>query len=217
MPDIPSTLDLARRTELFQSIGEGVFTRLLRGSIVQLVPRGTTIFHEGEPADFVHFILAGCVGLMARAGTAEETVLTLFGEGDLAVVPAAVLAQPLLVSGVVVAEARILFIPAETFRAALDLEPRLCRAVLDHLARHLRLLIGQLTDLKLLGSRDRVLRYLRLRAEGGSTVVLREPKQLIARLLGMSPESLSRALAALEAEGVLRVEGQRVEFTGPEG
>jgi CRP/FNR family transcriptional activator FtrB len=89
--------------------------------------------------------------------------------------------------------------------------------VLDHLARHLRLLIGQLTDLKLLGSRDRVLRYLRLRAEGGSAVMLREPKQLIARLLGMSPESLSRALAALEAEGVLRVEGQRIEFSGPEG
>jgi len=217
MPTSPSTLDLARRTELFQSVGEGVFSRLLRGSIVQLVPRGTTIFQEGEPPGFVHFILTGCVGLVARAGTAEETVIALFGEGELAVVPASVLGQPLLVSGVVVAEARILFIPSETFRAALDLEPRLCRAVVDHLSRHWRLLIGQLTDLKLRGSRERVLRYLRLRAEGGPAVVLREPKQLIAKLLGMSPESLSRALAALEAEGVLRVDGQRVEFTGPAG
>lgn len=207
-----NTLALVRETELAQRVGESVMTRLINGSLVQILPPRAVLFEEGTDPEFVHLVLSGRVGLVASGGTAQEAVIEIFGAGSLLVVPAVILSLPYLVSGVVLAESRIMLIRADLFRRALDTEPVLARAVVDMLATHWRLLIDQIKDLKLRHAPQRLAQWLLREAEaqGSDLIRIGEPKRVVARRLGMSPESFSRAIAALEDGGAIRVERRSV-------
>ena len=207
-----STLALVRETELARKVGDSVITRLINGSVVQILPSRAVLFEEGTEPEFVHLVLSGRVGLVASGGTAQEAVIEIFGAGSLLVVPAVILSLPYLVSGVVLAESRIMLIRAELFRHALDNEPVLARAVVDMQARHWRLLIEQIKDLKLRHAPQRLAQWLLREAEaqGSELIQIGEPKRMIARRLGMSPESFSRGIAALEDGGAIRVERRSI-------
>jgi CRP/FNR family transcriptional activator FtrB len=170
------------------------------------------LFAEGAVPEAAHVVLLGRVGLVASGGTGQETVIEIFGDGTFLLVPAVVLGLPYLASGVVMAESRIMTIRAEVFRNELDAEPRFARAVVDMLAGHWRLLIEQIKDLKLRSAVERLADWvLRQSDEGGNgTVPLSEPKNVLAKRLGMSAESLSRAFAALAEAGAVTVSGRTV-------
>ncbi len=206
------TLALVRETELARRVGQSVMMRLVNGSLVQILPPRAVLFEEGAEPEFVHLVLSGRVGLVGSGGTTQEAVIEIFGSGSLLVVPAVILSLPYLVSGVVLAESRILLIRAELFRRALDDEPALTRAVVDLLAGHWRLLIEQIKDLKLRHAPERLAQWLLREAEaqGGERIQISEPKCVVARRLGMSPESFSRAIAALEEGGVIRVDRRSI-------
>lgn len=207
-----STLALVRETDLARRVGESAMTRLITGSIVQILPARAVLFEEGTEPEFVHLVLSGRVGLVASGGTAHEAVIEIFGAGSLLVVPAVILSLPYLVSGVVLAESRIMLIRAELFRRALDDEPALARAVVDMQAQHWRLLIEQIKDLKLRHAPQRLAQWLLREAEaqGSDVVQIGEPKRMVARRLGMSPESFSRGIAALEEGGAIRVDRRSI-------
>lgn len=207
-----STLALVRETELAHRVGEPVMMRLVNGSVVQILPPRAVLFEEGAEPEFVHLVLSGRVGLVASGGTAQEAVIEIFGAGSLLVVPAVILSLPYLVSGVVLAESRILLIRADLFRQALDDEPTLARAVVDMQAQHWRLLIEQIKDLKLRDAPQRLAQWLlrELEGQGGDLIQISEPKRVVARRLGMSPESFSRAIAALEEGGAIRVDRRSI-------
>jgi len=67
-------------------------------------------------------------------------------------------------------------------------------------------------DLKLHDSRTRVGRWLADAAKGagGTRIKLSVPKAMLARNLGMTPESFSRALAALQAAGAIAATGSSI-------
>lgn len=207
-----STLALVRETKLARRVGEPVMMRLVNGSVVQILPPRAVLFEEGAEPEFVHLVLSGRVGLVASGGTAQEAVIEIFGAGSLLVVPAVILSLPYLVSGVVLAESRILLIRAERFRQVLDDEPTLARAVVDMQAQHWRLLIEQIKDLKLRDAPQRLAQWLLRELEGqvGDLIQISEPKRVVARRLGMSPESFSRAIAALEEGGAIRVDRRSI-------
>ena len=207
-----NTLALVRETELARRVGELMMMRLVNGSLVQILPPRAVLFEEGAEPEFVHLVLSGRVGLVGSGGTTQEAVIEIFGSGSLLVVPVVILSLPYLVSGVVLAESRILLIRAELFRRALDAEPALTRGVVDLLAGHWRLLIEQIKDLMLRHAPERLAQWL-LReagAQGGERIQISEPKCVVARRLGMSPESFSRAIAALEEGEVIRVDRRSI-------
>ena len=80
------------------------------------------------------------------------------------------------------------------------------------MAQQWRLLVDQVVDLKTRDATQRAARFLlhRLPAQRGA-VDMPEPRGAIAARLGMTPESLSRALHGLEAAGLLRLQGRRVD------
>ena len=74
------------------------------------------------------------------------------------------------------------------------------------MSRRLRQLVNQVEDLSLKSSVERVAGYLaELCAEqtGGAIVRLPLDKAVIAKHLGMQPETLSRSLARLRTEGIV--------------
>lgn len=207
-----STLTLVREAELAHRVGERVIMRLANGGVVQILPPRAVLFEEGANPEFAHLVLSGRVGLVASGGTAQEAVIEIFGAGSLLVMPAVILSLPYLVSGIVLAESRIMLIRADLFRRVLDDEPALARAVVDMQARHWRLLIEQIKDLKLRDAPQRLAQWLlrELEQQGSGLIQVSEPKRVVARRLGMSPESFSRGIAALEEAGAIRADRRSI-------
>jgi CRP/FNR family transcriptional activator FtrB len=207
MPDKGLTARLVERSPFFAAAGAPAMAELLRPSFTQLLPRGTTLFEQGEAPDFLHMLLEGSIGLQARVEGSGRTMVELFGPGEVFLAPAVVLRMPYLASAVALTEIRVLMVPAECFREGVARSHDLCRATTQLLARHWRLMVDQVVDLKLRPAEARVARFVARRVSEESaagSVALPEPRGAIAARLGMTPETLSRALAGLEQKGKLR-------------
>ncbi len=214
MPGRPLNLDLLRRSPFFAASGEAAMARLLQPSFTQLLPKGAVLFEQHDEANFLYLLLEGRVALQARDETEAETGVEIFGPGELFLAPAAILGLPYLASAVALTPVRVLMIPAGVFRDGIAQDPALGRAALELLARHWRLMVDQVVDLKLRSAERRVARFLarRISEEAGAGAVdLPEPRSAIAARLAMTPETLSRVLATLTARGAIRLSGKRAD------
>jgi CRP/FNR family transcriptional activator FtrB len=185
--------------------------RLLDRAKPVALPRGALLFPQDAPADFLYLLLQGSIGLStAEAGGA--TVVEILSAGDAFVIAAVMLALPSPVAAVALAPTRLIALPAEEVRAAAAADPGLMHAAMAQMARQWRLMIDQVVDLKTRDATQRAAHFLarRLAAARGA-VDLPEPRAAIAARLGMTPESLSRALHGLEDAGLLRLHGRRVD------
>ncbi|MBX9699195.1 MAG: cyclic nucleotide-binding domain-containing protein, partial [Acetobacteraceae bacterium] len=186
MPDRSSNYSLVQRTPFFAAAGETAMARLLRPSFTQLLPRGAVMFEQDESADFLHLLLEGAVGLAARDETGAETMVEIFGPGELFLAPAAILRLPYLASGTALTDVRVLMIPAEVFREGMLEDAALARATTELLARHWRLMVDQVVDLKLRPAERRVARFLARRVPeeaGAGSADLPEPRAAVAARL----------------------------------
>lgn len=208
----PSTLALLTRTQLFAATGERVLARILTGSVTRQVAKNAPLFAEGDPVRLVNLVLAGQVALTATGSAGQRTVITLLGEGDLVAAPSMLLGIRAPVGAVATTTSRVLALDAALLKAEIAAEPSLAEAVLAMVSRHWCCLIAQIKDLKLHDSRTRVARWLAENAKGteGVPVKLGAPKAMLARNLGMTPESFSRALASLEAAGAIAAAGNAI-------
>lgn len=209
-------LPLIRRSRLFAQVGEVDLAAMLTTCFAQTLPAGAVLCHQGEKAEFLHIVLSGRVGLFGSAGH-DEALVEFFGAGDAFIVPAVVLDAPYLLTARILEEGRILMWPAAAFRAQLRATGTLAYGAVLLLSGYWRTLIGQIKDLKLLSAIERLSAFLLAlapRETGPVTVTLPGGRRLVAGRLGITPQSLSRAFAALRPLGISGA-GRQVTIVDP--
>ncbi len=209
-------LPLIRRSRLFAQVGEVDLAAMLTTCFAQTLPAGAVLCHQGEKAEFLHVVLSGRVGLFGSAGH-DEALVEFFGAGDAFIVPAVVLDAPYLLTARILEEGRILMWPAAAFRAQLRATGTLAYGAVLLLSGYWRTLIGQIKDLKLLSAIERLSAFLLAlapRETGPVTVTLPGGRRLVAGRLGITPQSLSRAFAALRPLGISGA-GRQVTIVDP--
>lgn len=187
-------------------------TRLLADAHPLSVPRGAVLLSQDAPAEVLYLLTQGSIGLAMVEEGGSSTMVEILVPGDAFVIAAVMLRLPSPVAATALAPSRLVAVPAEEMRAAAAADTGLMRAAMEQMARQWRLMVDQVVDLKTRDATQRAARFLvrRLAAARGA-VDLPEPRAAIAARLGMTPESLSRALHGLEAAGLLRLHGRRVD------
>ncbi|MBL8688288.1 MAG: cyclic nucleotide-binding domain-containing protein [Rhodospirillaceae bacterium] len=186
-------------------MSDASFRGLANGGLVQRLPPDAVLFEEGDRPEFLHVVLSGRVAMLSTRGEQREAIVEIFASGEVMIAPAVILDLPYLMTARVAESARVALIPAPAFRAALAEEIALAYAMTETLARHWRGLVTQIKELKLKSATERIGSYLLglLPAhQGPQTIRLEEDRRTVASRLGMSPESLSRALCQLRRIGV---------------
>lgn len=180
--------------------------------------RGEVIFQEGSPCAGLYVIAAGCVRVLKRSAEGREQVLHREREGALGEGPLFD-GDPYPASAEALEPAALLFLPRETVLAWCRKRPELAIGIARALARRVRRFAALAEDLALREVGQRLAGYLVARAaedgeavRGGAEVVLRESNQEIATQIGTVRELVSRALAGLRREGLIRVSGRRVSI-----
>lgn len=177
---------------------------LLAKALTHSVASGTMLFDQGDVPTFQHVLLSGAVHLIGRSSDGREVLVEVVEPPELILPAAVATASPALTQARTVGPARLLLIEAAAFRVALEADPALAKAVIASLSGQFRRMVRQIKNLKLRTANQRVGCYVLAlaRRQGSGTVILPHEKGLIASELGMSRESFSRALAALQAEGL---------------
>ena len=194
-----------RMCPLFRHTGEAAVQRLAEKARVTSVERGQIVFTQGDPADAFYIVLEGWVKLYRLTPGGDEAVVTVLTRGESFAEPVMFLGGRYPVIAEAASHGRLLRIEHTTFVQCLEHESDLAAAMLASIGRRAAELTEQIGALKLLDAPRRVGEFfLHLLASGGDNgrIALPYEKVLIAARLGMTPESFSRALAALSKVGV---------------
>ncbi len=199
---------------LFREMGDSDRERIFAGSFLQVFPPQLTLFELGQHADFLHVLVDGLVELYASSA-GRDTTMRIVEPVSSFILAAVVTDMPYLMSARTLVASRILLVPAPLVREMIRQDVALMEATMRELALGYRDLVRALTDMKLRQSAERLGNLIlqqELRQGGTGQVRLRAEKRLLASLLGMTPENLSRAFGVLGQHG-LEVDGAQLKIT----
>lgn len=210
-----STIADLQKTPLFLRLPEDDLRMLLAESRIETRGEGEPLFERGGAAERFFVVLSGHVELFVEHG-GRRSVL------EIAQRPALLGEAALLTGGThpnsarVVDAAKLLIVPAGAFLTALDERVDLAMLMLCSMSQRLRGLVSQIARLKQKSTAQRLAGFLLgLTSAASGPVVVRFPydKRLAAESLGMSAESLSRALVRLAELGVESRDGNVVSIS----
>jgi CRP/FNR family transcriptional activator FtrB len=193
-----------RALELFANMREAHFRTLMNAAFLQAFPPRVQLIREGEPADFLHVLVEGAVEQFA-AHNGRETTIEVLVPTTTFILAAVIRDEVYLKSARTLADSRILMIPAAAVRDVFGRDSAFARAVVAELASRYRSIVRTLKNQKLRTATERLANWiLATDALSGATgrIALEFEKRLLASLLGMTPENLSRSFAALKTHGV---------------
>ncbi len=202
------------RLPIFSDMDETLRDSIFSASLLQAFPRQLVLFEVGQRADFLHILVDGLVELFTSNGD-RDTSMVIVTPGHSFILAAAITDMPYLMAARTLSTSRILLVPAPLLRDTIEQDGALNRATMHELAWDYREMVRALTDMKLRQSTERLANHLLLQSRrlgGADCFQLRGEKRLLASLLGMTPENLSRAFGALAQHGI-RVDGLTISIT----
>ncbi len=201
----PDDVTIIRRTPLFSALDEAQATALLRGARVRDYADESLLFSAGDRADHFYVVLRGSVRLFALSEEGDETIIEVIGAGNSFAEGAIFGAGRYPVHAEVFSGARLVSINAAPLLEALRSDSGMAMAVLASLCRWQLNLMAEIRRLKAQAPAQRLAWFLvSLAGDVSGEAVFRLPfrKTIVAGRIGITPESLSRALARLAELGV---------------
>jgi len=212
-----SDIGLVRDLPLFREMTAGHFDALLNAALLQKFPEHTTLIREGEPPDFLHVLIEGTVELFA-GWDGRETTIDIIRPETTFILAAVIRDEVYLKSARTISSAQILMVPAQAVRDVFGRDAAFARAIVNELADRYRDMVRALKNEKLRTSSERLANWI-LQADEkpahNHVIELTFDKRTLASFLGMTPENLSRNLAALARHGV-RSNGKTIAVEDPE-
>lgn len=200
----PGDSERVRALPMFAGLDERSYAAITGSAFLQRFPANTQLLLEGDPVDFLYILLDGQVELSGTWND-KDTVLAILRPVSTFILAAVVLDADALMGARVLERSDILMIPGDAIRARMAEDAAFAVAVAKELSGCYRGLVRTIKNQKLRSGVERLANYLlQLHARGGGADVVQLPheKRILASLLGMAPENLSRAFQTLKPYGV---------------
>ena len=177
---------------LFEPLSPDERERLAAGCRMRTFARGATLFREGERADGMHIVLCGVVKVVRFAPDGREMVLHLVRKA--------------------VDDVETLFLPADALFTLVTENPEMALRMLAALSLRLRMFAHKLAAQGQGGAACRLATYLLHRRQigGGDCIRLGVSREVLANLLGLARETLSRQLSRFSEAGLVELRGKDI-------
>jgi len=168
--------------------------------------KGKILFHEDEPASFSYFVVSGTVKLSRYNLSGTEVLIDLVDGGRwVALECLACWGDYGCHAEVVTGNAEVVAVPNDEVRRLMSRSPDIALQITALVSESMERLEQHIELLKTRTGTQRVAEYIRSRCgrrSGAQVVDLPCDKLLLARFLGLQPESFSRCLSKLKRLGI---------------
>lgn len=209
--DVHGAIDDLRRSALFGVAGPESLRVLASRAYVRRFAAGQIVFTEGEPSDHLYVVRSGRVRIFVASAHGDELTLTVLTIGDSIGELSIIDEQPRSASAAAIEATELLTIGADSMRAALTADPALLWTVAGELAATVRRLTGSAGDMVFLDLPRRLAKLIVAEATAGNDGALRVELGMsqsgIAARLGVTRQSLNRALTGLARRGWISARG----------
>ncbi len=213
---LPSCRDihqLLKSNPLFRGFDEAQINEACTHFKISRIDEGETIFNRGDKVHHFYFVVSGLVKLYRQSPSGQEKIIELeragqtFAEAlmffDQAVYP---------VSAIAMEESVILSIKSRYFMDILKSSNAICINVMGELSHRLHELINDIEQLSLMTGRNRVAMYfLDQSQEKGLEFKLDIPKNAIASMLSLQPETFSRLIKELTNQAAIEIHESHIK------
>ncbi len=213
--------ELLSRVPLFSDLDEAELDRVAQVAVQRSFPKGTRVFHEGDPGDSCYIVRSGEMRVTREHSDGRAITLANLTTGDIFGELAMFDGQARSASVEAIQDAELLALPASDVKALIRDHSELGVKLVVALTRRLREANNRISNQSFRTVPGRVAGVLagllaREPPNESSEVTIRMNQADLAQLAGTSRESVSRFLANLERAGVVRCGRGRVTVLEPE-
>lgn len=219
LPVLEDRLRLLAGSELFSRLPEKDLRRVAAGAHERRFPKGSALFHEGDPGDEFFVISEGVVKVIVSSIEGDDMILATLRRpeslGEVSVFDGG----PRSASAVALEDVTVLAFARSVLLRLIRQEPTVADAMLRTSGRLLRRLTGQAADLVFLDLEGRVAKMLVAIAEQhgerkGRAIALDlgVTQADLAAMVGGSRQSVNQILHTLAGHGYLEIEGRRINI-----
>lgn len=206
--------DSIRYIPLFKGLPEGQIDEFSRIAVRHSFAKDQTIFSEGDEAGGFYVLVSGRVKIFKLSREGKEQILHIiepfepFGE-----VPAFT-GRRFPAHAEAIEDSITLFFPMDSIIRSIQNDPSLALNMLALLSQRLRQFTVLVEGLSLKEVPQRLAAYMLLLSDREKTdnIELNINKRQLASLLGTIPETMSRILSRMTANGLIEVQGRRIKL-----
>jgi CRP-like cAMP-binding protein len=171
--------------------------------------KGEMIYRAGDKSGTLFVLHTGRVKLFRLNASGKEQVLRLIGPGEFIGELSLFSSLPLTDNALALEATTMCVLQGERLKELMAKYPSIAFKVLDELSRRLEKAENRIEEISLSPVTKRIAGALLELSEGKQEVFLPMTKGDLASQLGMTQETLSRRLTALEKDGLIKLKGQR--------
>jgi len=197
---------------LFAGLSKEQYEALARIGIRRSFRKGERVFSEGDDGTGFYMVIVGRVKIFKISAEGKEQILHLFGPGESFGEVSVFTGRGFPADAVTSVQTTLLFFPRMAFSALIQKDPALALNMLAQLSTRLRHFADLIEDLSLKEVPGRLAKYLLYLSsmDDDREVALDVSKGQLASVLGTIPETLSRILAKMHKQGLIRLRGARI-------
>ena len=208
-------LNAMQNLDLFRGVSPGGLSTLAGQSRYRKYEAGAMLVGEEDSVRAFYVVLTGRVKLYKSSSEGKEQTLYLLGPGDPFGMCTAFAVDSFPANAMALKESGVLQIPGPVMEAVALKEPRLLMNIIVVLSDRLKQSMDLIESLSLKEIPERLASFLlhglgQERGGGGDRLELAITQRELAKILGSTPEALSRVIRRLSEAGVLVLEGRSV-------
>jgi CRP/FNR family transcriptional regulator len=202
--------------DLFQGVSPENLRLLAAQALYRKYPAQEIIIGEADPIKSFYVVLTGRLKLYKSSPEGKEQTIQLLGPGDPFGLCTAFATDAFPASAMTLEESSVILIPGALMESTALKEPKLLLNIIQILSRRLKDSMTLIESLALKEIPGRLASFLlhSLAQSHGETdrLELAITQRELAKILGATPEALSRALRKLADDGILRASGRTLRI-----
>ncbi len=170
------------------------------------------LFLESQEGVDMYFLISGSIKLYKTNEEGRGAVIHFVEPGEFFAEIVLFLKNRYPVSAVAIKSSTLLSINATKMFEIIKKDPQFAMKFIGIFAHRLNYMANVIKNLSIMDAKNKFLQYLNSIKNKDGLIELNIPKQEIALLLGIAPETFSRVLNKLSNEGVISIDGKKIQI-----
>ncbi len=170
------------------------------------------IFLEAQKGSNLYFLITGNIKLYKTNEEGKEAVIHFVEPGEFFAEIILFLENRYPVSALAIKNSYLLSIDSSKLFKLVEQSPDFAMKLIGVFAQRLNYMANIIKNLSIMDTKEKFLNYLDTIKNRDNTATLNIPKQEIALLLGIKPETFSRVLRQLSDEGAIEIHGKNIKI-----